>query len=379
MKSIKFLICFSLFVTLAFANDKSSEEVPPQPPSIITEPAQPENHTNNFDPENCKIDPPPTDEELTEYFEWMDKHNKNWRNATQRKCKLIRVVYNMREIKAHNQRFKEGKETYEKDLWTGSEFTDEEKFKEYKIKEFPQLIKTRQAPASLPNLPPPVASVDYREKGWISPSVPQNGCGSCWAFAAITPLEAQVRKCNISNETLSIQSMVDCCTVGCWGCQSGWPHYGYRWIRLNAIVTNASYPYTARVRNCTFDKTKAIALIDSHRNYQFPNGNASFIQQLVSTYGPVATVMCVEGTIFSYKSGVYSSTNPCTTPMHGVVIVGYGTDPVGGDFWIIKNSWGPGFGDNGFFKMKRGTNNCLIESNISIPFVKKLDGTPCPN
>ena len=61
---------------------------------------------------------------------------------------------------------------------------------------------------------------------------------------------------------------------------------------------------------------------------------------IVGTVGPVSVVLCVNDTLFSYKSGVYHQDNCCTDIMHAILIVGYGTDPVGGDYWIGKNSWG---------------------------------------
>jgi hypothetical protein len=237
MKFVKVFILFSFYVILTAADgsqedppaaephggDHESQENSPPPPPPTFAPRPPSDPSiGTFDPDSCEVHPPPTNEELDEYFSWMDDHNKTWLNARERKCKLIRVIYNMRDIRAHNQRFKEGKETFERSLWGGSEFTFDEKVSHY-VGEMPKDFSWRQAAKVLPKLPAAVDAVNYIHKGFVSPSTPQGMCGSCYAWAAVTPLEAQVRKCGISNETLSVQSMVDCCTQGCWGCSSGWP------------------------------------------------------------------------------------------------------------------------------------------------------------
>lgn len=61
---------------------------------------------------------------------------------------------------------------------------------------------------------------------------------------------------------------------------------------------------------------------------------------IVASVGPVSVVLCVNDTFYNYESGVYYQPDCGTAIMHAVLIVGYGTDPVGGDYWIIKNSWG---------------------------------------
>ena len=80
-----------------------------------------------------------------------------------------------------------------------------------------------QALPDLPNFPPARDSVDWRNEGLVGPVGSQYICGSCYAWAGATALEGQLRKCGISNESVSVQNMVDCPNVGVWGCSSGWP------------------------------------------------------------------------------------------------------------------------------------------------------------
>ena len=84
--------------------------------------------------------------------------------------------------------------------------------------------------------------------------------------------------------------------------------------------------------------------------------------------GPIAIGFQVYNDFMSYKSGVYHHTflqdkfNPFELTNHAVLVVGYGTDPDAGAYWIVKNSWGEGWGEDGFFRIRRGNDECAMES-----------------
>ena len=84
--------------------------------------------------------------------------------------------------------------------------------------------------------------------------------------------------------------------------------------------------------------------------------------------GPVSVAINA-GPIMSYKSGVFNDT--CEDYLdHGVTVVGYGTDPnTTLDYWLVKNSWGTDWGDNGYFRIARGRNLCGISEYVSYPVV----------
>lgn len=153
----------------------------------------------------------------------MEKHEKKWNNAEERMCKMVRVINNMREIEEHNERFRAGTETFSRALWDGSDLTLEEKNDKYLMKNVKD-FKWRSLPVPTAPFAPARASVNYTAEGLVTTPVRSQGnCGSCYAFAAIAAIEGQVRKCGISNAKLSEQSIVDCATLGVWGCSSGWP------------------------------------------------------------------------------------------------------------------------------------------------------------
>ena len=86
----------------------------------------------------------------------------------------------------------------------------------------------------------------------------------------------------------------------------------------------------------------------------------NILRDIVASVGPVSIVICVEDSFHNYGGGVYNPPTCGTSVDHAVVIVGYGTDPVGGDYWIVKNSWGPSFGEDGYIRMARNRGNLCI-------------------
>ena len=85
----------------------------------------------------------------------------------------------------------------------------------------------------------------------------EEGCGCCWAFSAVGVAEGFLRK-KISNLTLSAQQLVDCATINCWGCNSGWPKYAIDYLIQNGMATSNSYPYIAQQKKCTFTASMSV-------------------------------------------------------------------------------------------------------------------------
>lgn len=84
------------------------------------------------------------------------------------------------------------------------------------------------------------------------------------------------------------------------------------------------------------------------------------MRDIVGSVGPISVVLCVEDSFDNYKRGVYVQENCCTAHTHAPLVTGYGTDPVYGDYWIVKNSWGTTWGENGYARVARGRNMCDI-------------------
>ncbi|XP_070504712.1 crustapain-like [Chironomus tepperi] len=340
---------------------------------------EPDNDVNIYDPKKCTLTPSPTLQEINDFYEWSDKHNKVYKTPQAKICKLVRVVYHMREIKAHNELFEQGKVSYQRDLTQYSDLSHDEKLETLLMKEVEFKPHLRQLKTPLPILPPARASVDWRVEGLVTPVGTQWKCGCCYAWAGSAALEGQLLKCGIYYDQVSVQQMVDCPTVGVWGCKSGWAYHAFKWQMNGGILAANTYTYKDAPGNCTYNKNDIVGYV--HKAFQFNftsvGGNASFIKQVVSAIGPVATVICVDSSLYQYKSGVYTISNCCQEVKHVVAIVGYGTDPKFGDYWIIKNSWGENWGEKGYAKIARGKNLCISESIIDYAQVRDVDGTVC--
>lgn len=150
--------------------------------------------TTSFDPKTCTIEPPPTLHELEQYYNWMDAHGKRWKDAKQRMCKMVRVIYNARNIRQHNENFKKGLETFKRALWDGSDLTLEEKKEKYLMKNVKN-FKWRSMPvASINALPAARPAVNYTAEGLVSPATDQLWCGSCYGEEFFLPFSNWVEK-----------------------------------------------------------------------------------------------------------------------------------------------------------------------------------------
>lgn len=177
----------------------------------------------------------------------------------------------------------------------------------------------------------------------------QGSCGSCWAFAAVGHIEAKLLIQTEISADLSEQQLVDC-TYSRSGCRGGWMSTAYRHIYSSnrGIATESEYPYTASYSgSCTKSGGSfKIKSYTSRARYSCPSLIAAV------NNSPVAVALCASGWS-GYSSGVFSGCRNCIN--HGVVLVGYNAN---GD-WKIKNSWGTGWGDNGYMTLPAG-DSCRI-------------------
>lgn len=218
-------------------------------------------------------------------------------------------------------------------------------------------------------------SIDWRTvPGRVSEVKNQGQCGSCWAFATTGALEGQEKtrvKLNNSNLVeLSEQNLVDCVKADA-GCNGGFMKDAMDYIKTEGgIDDETSYPYEAMTRKCRFRKDK-VAFNDAGGAI-LPVGDENKLKEVVAKFGPVAVAIDASSLWFQlYHRGVYVNKR-CKHKEdqldHGVLVVGYGTDPKKGDYWIVKNSWGPHWGEKGYIRMARNRNNmCGIATAATIP------------
>uniref|UniRef100_A0A8I6AHZ2 Cathepsin S n=1 Tax=Rattus norvegicus TaxID=10116 RepID=A0A8I6AHZ2_RAT len=195
-------------------------------------------------------------------------------------------------------------------------------------------------------------------------------CGSCWAFSAVGALEGQLKLKTGKLVSLSAQNLVDCSTeekYGNKGCGGGFMTEAFQYIIDNGgIDSEASYPYKAMDEKCHYDPKNRAATCS--RYIELPFGDEEALKEAVATKGPVSVgIDASHSSFFLYQSGVYDDPSCTENVNHGVLVVGYGTLD-GKDYWLVKNSWGLHFGDQGYIRMARNNkNHCGIASYCSYP------------
>lgn len=280
---------------------------------------------------------------------------------------------NKKMIEEHNQRFAEGLESFSVQINQFGDMTDEE-FREL-------LLGLDTTPGELVGstfLPPENAddipeSVDWRQRGAVTRVKNQGLCGSCWAFSATGALEAQTFRKTKRLISLSDQNLLDCTSYngyGNSGCEGGLMNNAYRYILDNGGVdTEQSYPYEGSLEDCRFNNSTVGASMTSF--VTLSPGDEEELKQALATIGPVSAGMDASILGFRYyKSGIFYDEDCSNTRLnHAVLIVGYGSED-GEDYWLVKNSWGPKWGDHGYFRITRNKDNhCGIAGITSYPLV----------
>ena len=219
------------------------------------------------------------------------------------------------------------------------------------------------------------SSMDWRDQkgeSFVTPIRNQGACGSCYAFASMAMLESRLMIMSKGSvkKVFSPQDVVSCSEYA-QGCEGGFPYLiAGKYAEDFGVAEESCFPYlgadTSRApcetRNCTRFKAT---------DYKYVGGyfGACNEQEMLMALqdGPVSVAFEVTDDFQHYKRGIYHATglrdsfNPFRLTNHAVLAVGYGEEE-GVKYWIVKNSWGASWGEDGYFRIRRGTNELNIES-----------------
>ncbi|CDW75439.1 cathepsin l [Stylonychia lemnae] len=209
--------------------------------------------------------------------------------------------------------------------------------------------------------------IDWRQKGAVTGVKNQGQCGSCWAFSSTGALEGHFFLSDGKLVSLSEQQLVDCSHNGNNGCNGGEMYLAFDYATKSPLETEADYPYLAADEKCSYIASKGVVRA---ANFQRVEANSAAQLKTAINQGPVSVAIEADQYVFQgYQSGILDSTACGTQLDHGVLAVGYGSEN-GKEYYIVKNSWGTSWGENGFVRIAivDGEGICGIQKDAVYPF-----------
>lgn len=198
---------------------------------------------------------------------------------------------------------------------------------------------------------------DWRDVDGCTSVKNQASCGSCWAFATVGPLECNIKIKDGVEVDLSEQWLVSCNQDG-WGCGGGWWAHGYHLDSTDpcgdaGAVLEEYFPYTASDEPCDCPYPHDY-FIESWAGV--PGGDIpspASIKEAILDHGPISVAVAVDQNFHDYDGGVFNQ-DTATDINHGVVLVGWDDSQGSEGVWFLRNSWGPGWGENGYMRIEYG-------------------------
>ncbi|XP_063839071.1 uncharacterized protein LOC135088118 [Ostrinia nubilalis] len=187
-------------------------------------------------------------------------------------------------------------------------------------------------------------SHDWRALNKVTPVKNQMTCGSCWAFSAVGAVESQHAIVHNQLLDLSEQQILDC-TKKSLG----------ELANTGGIMREQDYSYQNAQGFCKYDASRAVTRVTTCRQFHFMSEEE--LKETLASVGPISIAVAADNNWQNYRGGILEMCSQSVN--HAVLLVGYGSEG-GRPFWIIKNSWGTGWGESGFIRIKRNVNACNL-------------------
>nr|UHM21909.1 cathepsin L4 [Zabrotes subfasciatus] len=299
-----------------------------------------------------------------EWQQFKMDHGKTYRSLREERHRFSIFQDNLQLIQEHNEKYDKGEVTYALKITEFADMTHQEFLDFMKIKPIsaPSNRRGRFAPTGgeIPK------SKDWRKEGAVT-AVKYQGprCGSCWAFSTTGSIEGQLFRTNGTLLSLSEQNLMDCDIVNA-ACNGGNMEVAYDYVIGNGITTEDEYPYEAEKGKCRVDGHPTIKIKD----YVDIDADEDLITKGLALAGPLSDAISVWRHISLYSHGIIDESSGCDNKQeslnHAILLVGYGEE-AGVPYYIVKNSWGAKWGENGYFRLKKNVNACGIKFYSSFP------------
>jgi len=301
-----------------------------------------------------------------EFMKWIAKHNKSYGTREEFRFRLAewkKVDDFIKEVNAPDSEYTHTASHNHLSDFTRSEYKKMFMTPEaYKTASFNQEAGEKlMFEGDVPN-----SSVDWRTSGCLTPVKDQGQCGSCWAFSATETVESSYCIATGTLYVLSPQQLVDCAGLryGNLGCNGGMYYNAWNYLTNHGQELNSNYPYTAKDGTCAYNSSLGLVSTQS-RGTQVGENSSSIMNALNSK--PVSVAIQADSYVFqTYSSGVITSSRCGTNIDHAVQAVGY-NNGAGVPYYIVRNSWGSSWGDQGFVNIEMtssGAGICGINQDV---------------
>ncbi|XP_065226775.1 digestive cysteine proteinase 3-like [Planococcus citri] len=307
-------------------------------------------------------------DDITTWEDFKEKYKRNYTGADDETRKNIFNI-NVENIKKHNEKFDKREVTFKMGMNEFGDLTHSEFLNLFSVREIIQKdanVDTENDVLVFDDSGP--LQCDWRELKAVKTVHNQQACKSGWAYSAADALAARYNiSYNNSCDPLCARYFIKCSGgMGNNGCKGGLAFKACELVNTTRVMPDEN---SFKNKDCKLDKMKNKVTLNIKDCVNRKHGYANISNELC-TNGPVSASISAEKPSFQFaKEGIYYEDDCEKTPNHQVLLVGYQIENSENPYWIVKNSFGDSWGENGFLKIstKVSKSGCRIIGDVSFP------------